>query len=199
MNKPRMSTAAQEAALRRLSGSQVSVGELVSALGTEGLSIDDSVAALIALQREKKLTIEERVPYLELVSYVSSPLSLWLWALVCAIALSLALTTTTSGAFLYLRYVFGGILVLFIPGYSLTEALFPERELDDLTRAALAIGLSLALVPLVGLVLNYTPLGIRLAPVAIAVSGTSLVLLFIGLLRRHALYRRARTNLQSRF
>ncbi len=70
---------------------------------------------------------------------------------------------------LYLRYVFGGLLVLFLPGFSLIELLYAKRkELDDLTRLALSIGLSLAMVPLDGLVLNYTPFGIRLLPVAIS-------------------------------
>ena len=40
--------------------------------------------------------------------------------------------------------------MLFLPGYALIEALYPKRELDELTRFALSIGLSLALVPLTG-------------------------------------------------
>ncbi|HPC28222.1 MAG TPA: DUF1616 domain-containing protein, partial [Candidatus Methanomethylicus sp.] len=42
--------------------------------------------------------------------------------------------------------------------------------------AALSIGLSLALVPLTGLVLNYTPWGIRLDPIVVSLS-----LLTVGL------------------
>ena len=61
---------------------------------------------------------------------------------------------------------------------SLIEALYPvESELSPLERVALSIGLSLALVPLVGLVLNYTPWGIRLTPILI-----SLTILTVGLL-----------------
>jgi uncharacterized membrane protein len=99
------------------------------------------------------------------------------------------LISVTSGAALYLRYVFGSALVLFLPGFALIEALYPKRELDELTRLALSIGLSLALVPLVGLVLNYTPWGIRLLPVSISIAGLTAVLLCVALKRRHDYYR----------
>jgi len=75
------------------------------------------------------------------------------------------------------RWVLGSVFVLFIPGYVAVEALFPKgRELDGIERLALSVGLSLALVPLVGLLLNYTPWGIRLDPIMI-----SLTILTIGL------------------
>lgn len=47
-------------------------------------------------------------------------------------------------------------LVLFIPGYSLIAALFPtDEDLDLIERIALSFGLSIAVVPLIGLGLNY--------------------------------------------
>ena len=76
-----------------------------------------------------------------------------------------------------IRWVLGSLFVLFIPGYVTVEALFPKgRELDTIERFALSVGLSLALVPLVGLLLNYTPWGIRLNPIVL-----SLTLLTVGL------------------
>ncbi|MCC6050331.1 MAG: DUF1616 domain-containing protein, partial [Thermofilum sp.] len=55
-----------------------------------------------------------------------------------------------------------------------------------LERLALSIGLSLALVPLVGLLLNYTPFGIRLYPVLASLSLLTLCLTFIGAWRKLA-------------
>lgn len=76
-----------------------------------------------------------------------------------------------------LRWIFGTIFLLFIPGFALTETLFPKgTELDNNQRFAMSIGLSLALVPLVGLALNYSPWGIRLSPIIV-----SLVTLSIGM------------------
>ncbi|TAJ45310.1 DUF1616 domain-containing protein [Methanofollis fontis] len=65
-----------------------------------------------------------------------------------------------------LRVVFGLPMVLFIPGYALIAALFPAKDdLDGIERVALSFGLSIAVVPLIGLALNYTPWGIRLDPI----------------------------------
>lgn len=48
-----------------------------------------------------------------------------------------------------LRAVFGFILVLFVPGFAATWALFPRKgEVDIIERIALSIGLSIALVVL---------------------------------------------------
>ena len=53
------------------------------------------------------------------------------------------------------RAVVGFVLVLFVPGYAATWALFPDdKEIDIIERIALAIGLSIALVVLVIYVLN---------------------------------------------
>ena len=70
-----------------------------------------------------------------------------------------------------IRIILGLPLVLFLPGYSLIATLFPRKDdLDGIERIALSFGLSIAIVPLLGLALNYTPFGIRLSPVLIVLS-----------------------------
>lgn len=68
-----------------------------------------------------------------------------------------------------LRIILGLPAILFIPGYVLIFALFPTRYtgkgIDLIERIALSFGLSIAVVPLLGLGLNYTPWGIRLVPI----------------------------------
>ena len=69
------------------------------------------------------------------------------------------------------RIILGLPLVLFLPGYSLIAALFPRKDdLDAIERIALSFGLSIAITPLLGLALNYTPFGIRLSPILIVLS-----------------------------
>ena len=83
------------------------------------------------------------------------------------------------------RWVFGSVFVLFVPGYVTVEALFPKgRELDGIERFALSVGLSLALVPLIGLVLNYTPWGIRLTPIIISLVLFTVLVACVGVARR---------------
>lgn len=70
-----------------------------------------------------------------------------------------------------IRIILGLPFVLFFPGYVLISALYPRRDdLDGIERLALSLGLSLAVVPLIGLVLNYTPWGIRLTPILISLA-----------------------------
>jgi uncharacterized membrane protein len=137
---------------------------------------------------ENKLVLVDPKPpahfieYLERIEY-----SLWLWTsllIIILTAVSIPLSSV-SRVFLYLRYVLGTIFVLYIPGMSLIEALYPdEKSLSPLEKLALSIGLSLALVPLVGLVLNYTPWGIRLDPILASLTSLSLALLFTAAYRK---------------
>jgi uncharacterized membrane protein len=84
-----------------------------------------------------------------------------------------------------LRAVVGFPLVLFLPGYSLVSALFPGKdELDITERIALSIGLSICIVVFIGLALNYTPWGIRLGPVLVALSTFTLIFTGVSALRK---------------
>ncbi len=85
-----------------------------------------------------------------------------------------------------IRWILGSIFVLYLPGFVIVEALFPEKkELSGIERLALSLGLSLAVVPLLGLVLNYTPWGIRLTPVTITLSLTTLIVGFVATYRKY--------------
>lgn len=84
-----------------------------------------------------------------------------------------------------LRNIFGLPLVLFLPGYALIASLFPAKsDLDGIERTALSFGLSIAVVPLIGLGLNYTPWGIRLLPILISLSIFTLVMCGLAYFRR---------------
>ena len=85
----------------------------------------------------------------------------------------------------YARYILGSIFVLLLPGYSLIKALFPAKELDNIERIALSIGMSLALVPITGLLLNYTPWGIRLTPVTLSLLALTTTFATAAVLRQH--------------
>jgi uncharacterized membrane protein len=114
-------------------------------------------------------------------------MTIWLAAGIIAIYLPVLNETP-------LRYVLSIPIVFFIPGYCLIAALFPKADdIDILERIALSIGLSIAVAPLIGLVLNYTPWGIRLEPVVISLTIFTLVMILI------AHYRRALVPAEERF
>jgi len=72
----------------------------------------------------------------------------------------LVLVPALNGSFL--RTYLGILLVLFLPGYALTGAIFPaKKDIEGIERAVISLGLSIAIVPIMGLVLNYTIWGIQ--------------------------------------
>jgi len=62
-----------------------------------------------------------------------------------------------------------------------------QGSIDGIERVALSFGTSIAIVPLIGLVLNFTPWGIRLAPIYVAVGGFTLGAVAVATRRRFAL------------
>ena len=85
----------------------------------------------------------------------------------------------------WIRTVLGLALILFIPGYSLLAALFPKKsDLSGIERVALSFGLSIAVTPLLGLILNYTPYGIRLTPILIILSTFTILMIIVAFIRR---------------
>ncbi|CEG12566.1 conserved membrane hypothetical protein [groundwater metagenome] len=84
----------------------------------------------------------------------------------------------------FLRIVFAWTLILFLPGYVLIAFLFPEKkDMDLIERVALSVGLSAAITPILGLILNFTPFGIRLIPIIIILSSFIVILTILTYLK----------------
>lgn len=116
--------------------------------------------------------------------------NLWFYASLAVSLLNVLVVFTVPPELplVILKWVLGSVFVLLVPGYLALEALFPKgRELDGVERFALSVGLSLALIPLVVLLLNYTPWGIGLVPIAVSLTILTFGLAFVGLGRRFAM------------
>ena len=87
-----------------------------------------------------------------------------------------------------LRIILGIPIAIFLPGYAFLEALFPKKmQISGIERVIWSFILSLAIVPLIALILNFTPLGVRLEPVLYATSGFIVFASIIAWLRRRRL------------
>jgi len=96
-----------------------------------------------------------------------------------------------------LRIILGLPLLLFFPGYALMAALSPGWErMDGMKRIVLSFGTSIAVVPLIGFILNYTPWGIRLEPVLYSVVSFILIASIASWLRRRRLVEQERFNIE---
>jgi len=188
-----MDNSLDEQALRYLEkDGAMSVQELHDALTARNPSLTKAeVADLVQrLAEQDKVALEDIPPASRsLAEYLRLwERNLWLYAvLVISFSTVLVIYLMPSAyPFVALRWVLGSVFVLFVPGYVTVEALFPRgRELDSIERFALSVGLSLALVPLVGLLLNYTPWGIRLNPIVISLTILTVGLALIGLARQY--------------
>lgn len=108
-----------------------------------------------------------------------------------------------------LRVPLGFLFVFFLPGYAITAALFPGRAVDDgrsrgrptvtaVERFVLAVGLSIVVSPLVGLVLSLVSVTITLQSILGGISLVTLTSLTIAVSRRLRLPPRERFRLGVR-
>lgn len=163
------------------------------------ISDDEVLAAILRLQDEGKINLraaEQRAPQ-KLVAYLMTADAHWYWiTLFLATATTITVWAVPEDAIpaVYIRHLLGTLFLVYLPGYSLVKALFPAKSplrtqsenLDIVERAALSLGLSIALVPIIGLLLNYTPWGIRLGQIILGSFIATTIFATIGIAREHA-------------
>jgi hypothetical protein len=131
---------------------------------------------------------EESLPAEKLGAYLRSNEAYWYWTvliLASITALLVFVIPDDAVPFVYARNVLGVIFVIWLPGYTLIKTLFPRKELDNTERAALSLGTSIALIPLVGLLLNYSPWGIRPVPSTLSLLALAIAFATTAIVREH--------------
>lgn len=84
-----------------------------------------------------------------------------------------------------LRLPLGLVLVLFAPGYVLQAVLFARpADLDPPARIGASVGLSVALLPLMAIVLDHLPWGITLGPIVGVLATWTVLMALIAAVRR---------------
>ena len=157
----------------------------------ENIRRDLAAKRLYILWKKGYIDIEDEDRDTRLSKYIFGVEGIWFNILTALIITSVVLVfLAETPPLIYLRYILGSLFVLYLPGYALIEALYPRGdELEPLERVALSIGLSLAIVPLVGLILNYTPWGIRLTPITISLALVTELLLIYSLIKKYNYYK----------
>jgi uncharacterized membrane protein len=172
------------------------------------LTEQEILKLLTQLENEGKMSFsqEDLATSLSPSKYVISAKATWYWITIAsALATTIAVFTIPEDAYpaVYIRYILGSIFVLWLPGYTFIKALFPTQgpvktsseNLDALVRIALSAGMSLALVPIVGLFLNYTPWGIRLAPITLSLLALTIVFSTAAVIREYQETARAKIRI----
>lgn len=121
---------------------------------------------------------------------------------VALLAVGIVVLTWTSGATTSLaRILLGFLFVVFAPGYALVSLLLPASTSDPdanlrystgnwslvvttVERAILSIGFSVMLVPLLGIVLNYSSWGLQPVPMVVSIGALTIGLSVLAAARR---------------
>jgi len=83
------------------------------------------------------------------------------------------------------RFLIGAAFVLLVPGFSLEHLLFQDGlRRDPYVRAAIVLGLSLSVIPLVGLVLSYS-VGFFLQSTVSVLAAISVLAILVGSYRHY--------------
>ena len=165
---------------------------LPGTLGREFQARSSVIARLFSLSAIPK----KGVYLVSFAKYVFSEKAAWYWTTITvAIATLIAAFVIPENAYpiVYIRYVLSSIFVLWLPGYTFIKALYPTKvqiktpsEIPDtIERVALSSGMSLALVLIVGLLLNYTPWGIRLTPIVLSLLSLTTIFATVAIIREH--------------
>lgn len=162
------------------------------------LTEKQAVDAILKLQSEGKIDLGARAQpqptSASLTSYIKTGHALWFWitiALATSALLIILVIPEDLAPWSYLRNIAGALFVLWLPGYTFVKALFPAyvpvetstRDLDRVERVAFSLGMSLALVPLVGLLLNYSIWGMRLVPIALCLFAFTSIFATVAVIR----------------
>jgi hypothetical protein len=156
---------------------------------------DDIIRELRRLQKDSKLLILERRQY-NCFEYLFSVYSNWFWILFSSTAFSAILVLSSVHS--PIRYIFAGLLILFLPGYSVTELLNSRVQPSNwpfgtVTPSAIKIVLSVAISLIIdvslSLLLNYTYMGITTRSLTLFLFIITLVLLIFTYFGKYSRYK----------
>lgn len=131
-------------------------------------------------------------------AYLRSAKAIWYWLTITSAVIAIFAVSIIPENFypwIYFRNILGVFFILCLPGYALSKALFPlniltrpsTENLDKVMRVTLSIVLSLVIVPMVIMLLNYSPWGIRLAPVVLSLFVLTVFFATVALIREYSL------------
>lgn len=133
-----------------------SVDELVKNIASEDkLKLGFVTKGLCQAIEEGKIRLVDLNPPKNLLGYLFSIYSLWYWIVIGFIGVGYTLIRILPLGYPYdyLRYFVGAVFVLFVPGYTLLEMLYPKTEAKEgVGRVLTSIVLSFVIVGLGGMI-----------------------------------------------
>jgi len=173
--------------------------ELIKSVqATTALPSKEITKLLIELENEDNVYFKKRAllssPFAK--AYIFSKKAVWYWitiSLALATSITVLIIPDSDSSIVYLRYALSIIFLLFLSGYSFINMLFPlavpiadsNEHMDKIQRAVLSFVMSLIIMILTGLALNYTPWGITLTPITLSLLGLTVTFATAAIIREH--------------
>jgi len=167
-----------------------SVRQLARILAEDGGTFDEEAFLDTIKSMAKDGSLKLGQPSYEIYSvldYLLAPtVSGWFWLIFWLTFISTFVVYIVPNLFplSIIRWVFGSLLVC-LPGYATIKLLFPYSELQFYERLALSIAVSLAVIPILGFILNFTPWGIRFLPVLGALGAYTIAAVGVAAVRSY--------------
>jgi uncharacterized membrane protein len=153
-----------------------------------------------------KTKLEKHVPQKpkDFVSHIRSPTVLWYW-----ITLAVSLLTFTAivlvpenlKPFGFVRYILGASFVFWLPGYCCVKLLFPRevskrssKYFEAAEKIALNIGMSIALVTIVGSFIYYISGIVSVINIVLCLIALTVVFATLAVVRDYYLYETSQKN-----
>jgi len=152
------------------------------------ISKEEAMKHIMGLNINGKLDF--KVPLLPVTrrAHLFSLKAMWYWLIIVlnvAAVASVFIIPENAFPIAYVRYLLGSFFVFFLPGFCLIKALFPRKELEQIERTILSVGISLAIVPLISYLLNFTYWGITTATLTPSLVALTVVFATVAVLREH--------------
>jgi hypothetical protein len=177
-----------------------SVKQLISIIKDKvDLEEKEIINAILKLESKGKINFSKDPKALSFTSYMKNIKSVWYWTILIFEVITIILVFTIPENFypwFYFRNIFGLIFVLILPGYVFVKAIFPIKilnvrvasQFEKIERLALSLGMSLALVSIIGLLLYYSPWGVEITPLVFGLLMFTLIFSSIALIREYRAY-----------
>jgi len=148
----------------------------------EFLSVTEIRDLIRALEEDEKILLVgsevERSFLRHIIKNYHANFAFWLGVMTISLSIVTTYILPETGFWTLIRIISGSVIVLLMPGYGLVGLLFPKKDLALVERIGLGVAVSLALMPILWLIMNYSQLGIELDLVVACASAAGILLIF---------------------
>ena len=145
----------------------------------KSMSIEEIQNAVKKLESEKKIVLLRPGTEGHFLHYIMrsyNGLSLWLTTAATCLIMALVFLSPNISPWSYMRMITGAVFLLFIPGNALVQLLFAHRNMEQTQQMVLSVGLSMALISIIGLMLKYTLSALTVESAVISIGMLSIIL-----------------------